>query len=211
MDRPQLEDLIKRMSTVEQTADSRDSASWKAHREAEALADPALLPMLEAFIAAHPKKKERRLRDDAHFIYGKILKNTFCPQGCAYLIRRLEAETDKHVLSAILDLLRDLPIPGDLDISPILRCTRHEAWLVRYSAIRALGACPGEESREALRFYLAQEDEKAYRQEIIYANAAMGRIGTAADIPLLEKHLYTRIRDMKLSAQIAIERIRARS
>ena len=211
MDREQLEALLRRMSTVEQVSDSRDSVSWRAHREAEALDDPALLPVLEEIIAAHPKKKERHLRDDAHFVYGKILKNTFRREGCAYLMQRLTAETDPYILYPILDLLRDLPIPPDLDISPMIRCAQHEKWLVRYSAIRALGACPSEESRAVLRGFLAQEDEKTYRQEIIYANAALGLIGTAADIPLMEKHLHTRIRDMKLSAQIAIARIQGRT
>lgn len=206
-----LQDLIARMGTAEQVSDSRDSVSWKAHREAETLDDPALLPLLEEIIAAHPKAKERQIRCDAHFIYGKILKNRFTREGCAYLIGRLEAETNKYALYPILDLLRDLPIPADMDIASILRCARHEQWLVRHSAIRALGACPSEESREALRWYLRQEDEKAYRQEIIYAQAALGRMGTPEDIPLLEGRLRSRSRDVRLSAEIAIERIRARA
>ena len=40
-----LQDLITRMGTAEQTADSRDSVSWKAYREAETIDDPALLPL----------------------------------------------------------------------------------------------------------------------------------------------------------------------
>ena len=206
-----LQDLIARMGTVEQTADSRDSVSWKACREAETLDDLSLLPLLEAIIATHPKPKERQIRCDAYFVYGKILKNHFTEEGCAYLIGRLTMEKNKYALYPLLDLLRDLPIPAEMDIAPILQCVRHEQWTVRYSAIRALGACSAEESREALRWYLRQEDEKTYRQEIIYAQASLGRIGTPEDIPLIEPRLRSRSRDVKLSAEIAIERIRARA
>lgn len=206
-----LQDLITRMGTAEQTADSRDSVSWKAYREAETIDDPALLPSLEAIIAAHPKPRERQIRCDAYFVYGKILKNHFTEEGCAYLISRLRLEKNKYALYPLLDRLRDLPIPAEMDIAPVLQCARHEQWTVRHSAIRALGACPTEESREALRWYLCQEDEKAYRQEIIYAQASLGRIGTPEDIPLIEPRLRSRSRDVKLSAEIAIERIRARA
>ena len=121
-----LQDLITRMGTVEQTADSRDSVSWKACREAETIDDPALLPLLEAIIATHPKPKERQIRCDAYFVYGKILKNHFTEEGCAYLIGRLTMEKNKYALYPLLDLLRDLPIPAEMGIAPILQCARHE-------------------------------------------------------------------------------------
>ncbi len=58
---------------------------------------------------------------------------------------------------------------------------------------------------------MKQEDEKKYKYEITYANAAMGKIGDPTDIPLLERHINSRIQDIKISAQMAIEKIKALS
>lgn len=47
-----------------------------------------------------------------------------------------------------------------------------------------------------------------FKDEIIYANAALGRIGDKSDIPLLEMHENSSIQDIRDSAGFAIERIR---
>ncbi|MDE7200494.1 MAG: hypothetical protein K2O91_00990 [Lachnospiraceae bacterium] len=61
-----------------------------------------------------------------------------------------------------------------------------------------------------MAYYIGQSDEKKYKYEITYANAAMGKIGTVEYIPLLENHIHSRCPDIKGSAQTAIERIRER-
>lgn len=209
MDKKDLKNLIDRMTAVEETHNSEDTVSWKATREAENLTDTALLPILEEIITENDKPKGRHIRNEAYFIYGKILKNSFDRAGCVFFIKRLTAETDKYILSGMLDCVTDIEIPTDMDISPIILHTQSEKWLVRHAAIRALGSCPTQKSRDALSFYLKQGDEKKYKYEITYANAAMGKIGESADIPLLELHIRSRIQDIKISAQMAIENIKA--
>lgn len=211
MDRKQLEELIGRMAVVEKYQNSSESVSWNAHREAEKLTDIFILPILKEIIQEKAKPKERHIRDNAYFIYGKILKHSFDWDGCAFFIQRLAVETDKYVLSHMLDRLADIVIPVDMDIFPVIYHTQSEKWLIRHSAIKALGSCATQESREALAYYIGQSDEKKYKYEITYANAAMGKIGTVEYIPLLENHIHSRRPDIKGSAQIAIERIRARS
>ena len=51
---------------------------------------------------------------------------------------------------------------------------------------------------------------KKYKDEIVYAIASLGRIGTADDIPALEKFLEVRIQDMRIAAEFAIGRIKVR-
>lgn len=211
MNKEDLKNLINRMSAVEETYNSEDTVSWKATREAENLTDTALLPILEEIITENAKPKGRHIRNEAYFIYGKILKNSFDRNGCVFFINRLTVETDKYILSGMLDRLADIEIPTDLDISPIILHTQSEKWLVRHAAIRALGSCSTQKSRDALSFFLKQEDEKKYKYEITYANAAMGKIGDHTDIPLLERHINSRIQDIKISAQMAIEKIKALS
>lgn len=124
-------------------------------------------------------------------------------------------ETDKYVLSSILDRVSDwgrkgLLLPREMDFSPVLALTVDERRAVRHDAIRALSACPGEASRRACTFYLEQGDEKAWQYEIYYANIALQSIGEPADIPFLERFLKSRRPDLKLTAQYAIQYIRER-
>lgn len=220
MDKNELLDLIARINTKdEQFAISSETTSWKALREAETLTDPELFPLLQEIIEEHEgKRKEiREVRSAAYFIFGRLMQASFDQDACAFFLQRLNVETDKYILSSMLDRVRDWwkpagkSIPASLDISPILALTKDARRHVRHSAIRALAACPRKESRDALAYYLTQEDEKAYKYEIYYANIAMQSIGEPEDIPLLERSLKSRCRDIKTTAQYAIQFIKERN
>lgn len=202
--------LIERMNTVENVRESSDSISWKAHREAETLADVSLFPLLQEIICENSKPKEKKIRGAAYFILGKLLINTFDKVACEFFVAQLMAETDKYIIASMLDRLADIEIPSDISIEPLIYHSRNEKWLIRHSAILALGSSKTQKSKEALAYYLNLDDEKAFKQEIIYASASLGRIGELSDIPLLEKYMLSRSRDVKISAQFAIDRIRER-
>lgn len=210
MNKEQIILLIERMNTVENVRESSDSISWKAHREAETLDDASLYPLLQEIICENSKPKEKKNRGAAYFIIGKLLINSFHKAACEFFIAQLMVETDKYIIASMLERMADIEIPSDICIEPLVYHSRNEKWLIRHSAICALGSSRTEMSKAALAFYLNQEDEKAYKQEIIYANASLGRIGELSDIPLLEKHILSRSRDIKISAQFAIDRIRKR-
>ena len=219
LDKDGLLRLIAQMNTRdEKYTCSSETTSWKAHRKAETMDDPNLFPLLREIIRENEGKgkAQREVRSAAYFIYGRLLEKVFQKEDCDFFVRRLEVETNKYILSSMLDRVHDWRIskgivltPG-LDISPIIDLTRDERWLVRHSAIYALIACPGEESRQALAFYLQQEDEKAYKYEIYYANIAMQAIGKSEDILLLERFLKSRSPTLKNTAEYAIQCIRER-
>jgi HEAT repeat protein len=140
-----------------------------------------------------------------------MLRNVFNKDVCRFLIQQLGTETDKYIVSDILDCLTKLSIPQDFDISLIIEHSKSEKWLIRHSAINALGSSASQESRQALLYYLNQDDEDKYKYEIIYSNSSLGKIGTEADIPFLQKHINSRKRDIRISARIAIENISQRS
>ena len=208
MKEEQLNGLIEEMTFVDApNTDSKDSISWHAHREAEKLSDESLYPILIKIIEDNPQKKKKDIRDAAYFILGKLLHNKFNKDACVFYIHRLAEETDKYVISSMLDRLIDVSIPEDVDISNIIECSKSDKWLIRHSALQALGSSSTPDSREALRYYINQDDEKKYDYEIVYANASMGKIGTKEDIPFLQKHIDSRKRDIRLSASAAIEKI----
>lgn len=210
MNEEQLYELIGRMTVREQMVNSDESISWHAYREAEKISDASVFPLLMKIVEDNRQKKQKKIRAAAYFIIGKVLLQTFSREACEFLIRQLETETDRNILSRILDRIKDLKLPADVDISLIIACTKHDKWDVRHSAIYALGASDTAESKEALAYFLNQEDENKYNYEITYANAALGRIGTKEDIPLLEKHMNSRKHDMRDSARFAIQRINDR-
>jgi len=67
--RPELLELIQRMTVHQDVVSSGDSISWQAHREAEMLADMPLVDELDAYLGQRPKKEQRSA---AYFIIGKI-------------------------------------------------------------------------------------------------------------------------------------------
>ena len=74
MDKSDLQDLIAKINTKENLADSRETIRWKALREAETLEDADIFPMLREIITKNEGKgkAKREIRSAAYFIYGKV-------------------------------------------------------------------------------------------------------------------------------------------
>ena len=207
----QLKNLIKRMCNEDDC--SEESISWQAYREAEKLSNKSFLPLLYNIIIENQKrtKHDKTIRKSVYFIIYCILKNSFDEDGCIFLVERLNVETDKYIISDILGSLVWIDIPWNIDIEPIIHLSKSDKWLIRHSAIQALGSSATVKSKEALYFYLNQSDEKKYEYEIIYANCSLGKIGKLEDIPVLEQRLSSRNADIRDSALYAIDSIKERS
>lgn len=210
MEEKYIVELIQRINTEEQFTDSSTTTSWKALREAETLSKPSFYPILEQLILLHLKPKDKKIRRAAYFIFGKLLKNAPQDEPISFYLKQLEVERDKYILSDMLDRIAEIKIPAAISVKPIVTLAMNEKWLIRHSAIRALGASSTIESKQTLAYYINQEDVKDFNYEITYANATLGRIGSSEDIPLLEQHIKSRKHDVRDSALFAIERIRAR-
>ena len=203
--RESLIDLIERMTRPEPHANSADSVSWHAHREAEKIDDVSLLQELNAFLENSAGKEARSA---VYFIIGKIGKNCGSPECASVLIARSKTEKDKYALSALLDRLADIPKPASVDLAPVFALLQDKRWLVRHAAIRSL---INTASAEAEGRILAHLRDASDPDDAICCHATLNRIGTAAALPALEAGLKSRKRDVKLSAQAAIEAIAARS
>ena len=109
MDQAGLMELIGRINTEEEHFTRSDqTVSWKALREAETLADPALFPLLREIITANEgrAKAKREVRRAAYFIYGRLMEKAFSPAEASFFLERLTMETEKYVLSALLEIGR---------------------------------------------------------------------------------------------------------
>jgi HEAT repeat protein len=205
-----LVDLIERMNAEDRLPEtgkpfnSADTVSWKAYRESEGLTDAAFIRQLVDYI---PGETRYAYRDAAYFVLGKILAKTADPMAVQFYVNRLKIETDNFMLGSMLDRLADIEKDSSIDISPILRCAEDRRWHVRHCAILALAKTNHETAREKVRALVQLEDHRQNRQDIIYANAVLGTIGDASDIALLKPLCKSRIRDLKGSAEFAIERL----
>ena len=203
-------DIIDRMldksdQILESGYDSSKSISWKAFREAEKVDTLDFVPQL---IICIDKEKDKKRRDAAYFLLGHIGKNTNDTAALNYLIQRVDKETDKQIITSILDRIGDLKKPSGTNLQPLIRATQNDKWSIRYSAIQSLNNSVDPVAESILIEILDSSDDPF---NLIYSNAVLNRIGTLRALPYLEKHLKSRKRDVKDSAKFAIEEILKRN
>ena len=200
-----LRDLLDRMTTKEIVINSDQSQSWHAFREAERLADEAFIEELDTLVSISKSKDERK---SAYFILGAIGANTGAVRCAEILIRRVEFEKDKYVLSSLLDNLSKINKPADLSLDPIFRLLDEPRWLVRHSAITSLRNTSSPAAEDHILAHLVKTDSSF---DMIYCHATLNQIGSLRSISQISKNLGSRKRDVKLSAEAAIRSIQMRN
>ena len=184
--------------------DSSKTISWKALREAENVENTAYIPQLITFI---DNEKDKKKRDRSYFLLSHIAKNTNDLRALDYLIYRLQKETDKYIISSLLDRIAAIKKPIGTDLQPLIQATKSDKLLIRHSAIQSLKNALDSVAETALIEILNNSDDP---YDLVYTNATINTIGTLRAIPFLEKHLKSRKRDVKDSAKYAIEEIKKR-
>ena len=202
-------DIIDRMLDIsdqnkEAGYDSSKTISWKALREAENVENTEYIPQLITFI---DNEKDKKKRSSSYFLLGHIAKNTSDSKALDYLIYRIQKETDKYIISSLLDRIAAIKKPIGTDLQPLIQATKSDKWLIRHSAIHSLKNSSDSLAETALIEILNDSDDP---YDLIYTNTVINNIGTPRAIPFLEKHLKSRKRDVKDSAKYAIEEIKKR-
>lgn len=202
-------DIIERMSDtsdqiMEAGYDSSKTISWKALREAEKVSNIDFIPQLMSFIE---KEKDRKKRGNAYFLLGQIAKNTNNQTALVYLVQRVDKEDNKYIISSLLDRIANIEKPIGTDLQPLIKMIKSDKWLIRHSAIQSLNNSLDSIAEMTLIEIIDKSDDS---YNLIYSNATLNRIGTPRAIPYLEKHLKSRKRDVKFSAEHAIAEIKKR-
>jgi len=192
------------MTVREGNINSDESISWHAHREAEALSDASLISELAEYVQRESKQDSRKA---AYFILGKLGQKFPGSECAALLVAQAKNETNKYVLAALLDAFENVSKPTDLDLTPVYALLTDERWLVRHSAIQSLKRTKSPKVEEVILHVLETTSDP---YDLIYCQATLNEIGTAKAIPFIAKNLKSRKRDVKDSAQLAIEAIEAR-
>ena len=202
---PLLNDLVKRMTLREDVSSSDQSTSWHAHREAERLVDTSLIDELEGFVELATSKEERKA---AYFVLGAIGQNTANVRCAEILVRRASVESDKYVLSVLLDGIAKLAKPEGLSLAPVFSLLHDKRWLVRHAAIQALKHSVLASAEDEVLAILATTTDP---YDKAYCHATLGNIGTRQSLPLLAQSLTSRKRDVKSSAEAAMAAIQRRT
>ena len=192
------------MCTKESVRDSSQSVSWHAYREAERLADPALLADLQILLATSKSKDERKA---ICFIIGELGKKASDVRCALTLVQQLEKEKDKYVLASVLDALAKVDKPNAVPLSTVFALLSDARWLVRHSAIRALRRASAPAVEQKLIEHLAATTEP---YDMAYCHSVLGDVGSPRALPALEVGLSSRKRDVKNSAEEAIRAIKLR-
>jgi HEAT repeat protein len=173
--------------------------SWHAFRVAEMIDDPRFLPHLRQLLE---NRRDEDTKCHLYTVIGHIGRNADNHAAAEILLNRIGFEHTKFTLMWLLDAIADQE--GILECRPILRVLGDKRWMVRHAAIGALGACRDPRAEAALIRVLEQSKDPS---DLIYANAALGRIGTRRAVAALARHIHHRKDDVKASAIYALARI----
>ena len=171
------------------------------------------LPRIRRIIETYPGKarENRENRQYGYLALVRHLKHFPDPEYMRWHIGQILKETDKYILSSMLDEIANWPyLPPDTEITPLLVCTKSEKWLIYQGAIEALSICDCEEARQAVRPFLQWEPVR--KNEPIYGDLGrfFARVGTPEDLPVLEE-LYARAnRNIRVNLEYAISGIKER-
>jgi len=183
---------------------SDQSVSWHAYREAEALSDASLINELAEYVQRESKQD---CRGAAYFILGKLGEKFPASQCAAILVAHAKNEKNKYVLATLLDALAHVSKPSDLDLTPVYALLGDDRWLVRHSAIQSLKRTNSPKVEDMILHVLETTGDP---YDLVYCQATLNEIGSAKAIPFIARNLKSRKRDVKDSAQLAIEAIEAR-
>jgi hypothetical protein len=195
-------DLLHRMSDDSMIYDeqnkwhtSEGSISWNALRQAEKLNDTSLIQPLVKLLKV---TKEKEIRKHIYFILCHIGLNTQDVNVADILVDRLLSEQDKYVLSSLLDYIAEQP--AVTHCSPITNFLDDKRWLVRQSAIIALGSCKSDKTEQDLLVSLQNPVDEKDLPYIIYS---INKIHSKKAIPYLSpliNHKTVDVRCLAISA-----------
>lgn len=205
-----LNKLIDRMVIKERVASSEQSIRFLAFREAEKSDDVKYLPQLKSYIEMHKQKNKKNHRNAAYFIIGNILIKNPTLEYINYLLDCVLIETDKYIIYSILDRLAEVKISEEINMDPIIQCTKSEKWLIRHSAIKALRLSNTDLARQTAIDFLKTEDITKNQYDIIDAIDVLGYIGNISDISFIKPLLAEKVRDVRNAAKYTIEKIEKR-
>jgi HEAT repeat protein len=118
-------------------------------------------------------------------------------------LERLRNARTKHDIASALDALARAPERYAVD-PLIVQLAADERWLVRHSALGALGNAAGSEVEDVL-LAVAERTQDPY--DLVYVNAALGKVGSQRSLSYLTQAVSHAKEDVATSALAALTKI----
>jgi HEAT repeat protein len=194
-----LTELLERMSDDTPPASGKQTASFKAHRDAEKLGSPAYVAVAAALLATEKRAERKR---HLYFILGHLGASSSSAEVETIVRPALTLEKNAYTLAAALGALRRLPALADAsDVRALLKSPVRQ---VREAAILALR---GDRSGKGERDILALLKRTQNRFELAYALQTLGEIGSVKSIPAIASFIHHRVVEVKCAAIAALSSI----
>ena len=199
--------LLKEMEVtddIQSGFNSDNSIRAKAYLKVDKLSKSEYISQLFDYLDV---EKNETNRENAYFILGHLLQKMPEYTQIQRLIDSLKKEKSSNIIVVILDELSGMALNKPMNIKPILDLTEHKSWKIRHKAILALSKADQEIAKTRLRTIIQEFEKKKDKLDVVYAVAVIGQIGDNSDITALQKLLSSKIKDIRDSAQFAIQRI----
>ncbi|RBL91520.1 hypothetical protein [Chitinophaga flava] len=187
-----LTNLVTRICDRSDQLNNAPTIGWQALREAEQLANHAYIPILYQYIQTETDKEKRRA---AGYIIIQLSRNTNDPEVIRFMLDRLRIEQDADMITAIQqDLERGLPIPGYMNLEPLLNNTLSLNNNVRRSALLALR---GSHNPQVEGWALDLLKRTVNEYDIYYITFLLHKVATRKSLPALKRLLEHPRQDVK--------------
>lgn len=187
-----LTNLVTRICDRSDQLNNAPTIGWQALREAEQLANHAYIPILYQYIQTETDKEKRRA---AGYIIIQLSRNTNDPEVIRFMLDRLRIEQDADMITAIQqDMERGLPIPGYMNLEPLLNNTLSLNNNVRRSALLALR---GSHNPQVEDWALDLLKRTVNEYDIYYITFLLHKVATRKSLPALKRLLEHPRQDVK--------------
>ncbi|WP_212003492.1 hypothetical protein [Chitinophaga sp. HK235] len=187
-----LTNLVTRICDRSDQLNNAPTIGWQALREAEQLANHAYIPILYQYIQTETDKEKRRA---AGYIIIQLSRNTNDPEVIRFMLDRLRIEQDADMITAIQqDMERGLPIPGYMNLEPLLNNTLSLNNNVRRSALLALR---GSHNPQVEDWALDLLKRTVNEYDIYYIIFLLHKVATRKSLPALKRLLEHPRQDVK--------------
>ncbi len=184
MNKKELLDLINEMDgedTIYKEEDgtytNEGAPSWNAYEKVWELTDTTYISYLIDMLKT---SKKESLKSNIYFALGKIGVNTGDKRVVDILLKQIDKETNKHTLERILMSIEEQAVIPEA--SSIIKCLDDDRWVVRHSAISALGRCKSSDVEDALIEVIRKSQDE---YDLFYALGSLSNIGAAKSIPYI--------------------------
>ena len=199
-----LNNLAKRLAGGFDSADGPHADQLLAYREVDNLRDVSIITEAATLLASERKIE---IRCAIYHVLGKLSSNASLADATRLLLSRLDERKNRRELDCLLEAIANAHKPACLALVVVQRIIESSKGAMRRNAIRALG---GSTNRASEEYVISLLQSSSDYDDIIECQAVLAKSGSTDALPALRESLRSKSKNVRISAEVAIERISRR-